>query len=236
MERIMDPQTKLILKLLSSNANPKNVEGMKRFGIVSKNVLGLTTPFIKSIAKRYKGEHELALDLWNSGIYEARILAAFIADPKQLNRSLMNRWAHDFDNWAVCDGVCMHCFRNSQYAHEMAVVWIKRKKEFVKRAGFTMMATLAVHDKTASDAVFIKYLAIIKRSSNDDRNGVKKAVNWALRQIGKRNIKLNAAAVKTANEIRKIDSPAARWIAADALRELNDSIVLNRLKRTKPHL
>jgi 3-methyladenine DNA glycosylase AlkD len=223
-------ETDTVLAELFAHANQKNVEGMARFGIVSKNVLGLTSPFLSSLAKIHKGNHPLALELWKSGVYEARILAAMIGDPKQITKQQINAWAREFDNWAICDSVCMHFFRKTPYAHQLVQPWSKRKEEFVKRAGFTMMATLAVHDKKANDRVFKKYLSIVKKSSKDGRNGVKKAVNWALRQIGKRNLVLNAAAIKTAEAIRRIDSLSARWIAADALRELHSDAVQRRLR------
>ncbi|HVN48094.1 MAG TPA: DNA alkylation repair protein [Bacteroidota bacterium] len=226
-------ETGAVLTQLFAHANPKNVEGMARFGIVSKNILGLTTPFLRSLAKIHNGNHPMAIELWNSGVYEARALAAMIGDPKQLTQMQMNAWVKEFDNWAICDGVCIHLFRKTPYAHKAAKQWCKRKEEFVRRAGFTMMATLAVHDKTASDHVFQQYLAIVKKYSTDERNGVKKAVNWALRQIGKRNLPLNAVAIATAEEIRRIDSPAARWIAADALRELRGDAVQKRLLHKK---
>jgi 3-methyladenine DNA glycosylase AlkD len=235
----MNSQTNLIITTLYSQANPKNVEGMARFGIKSTGkVLGISTPFLKSLKKNIGINHELALDLWQTDIFEARILAAFIADPKILKKSEVNRWVQVFDNWAICDGVCMHCFRNTPYAHELIMKWVKKKREFVRRAGFTMIATLCVHDKKSDDTVFLKYLRVVYMYATDERNYVKKAVNWALRQIGKRNIKLNAAAIKTAKEIQKLDSSAAKWIAADALRELRSTSVQKRLlvlsKRQKP--
>jgi 3-methyladenine DNA glycosylase AlkD len=219
--------------MLYSKANPKNVEGMARYGITTSkgNVLGISTPILTSLKKSIGTNQDLALELWQTGILEARILAAFIADPKQITKSLMNRWVHDFDNWAICDGVCMHCFRDTPYGHELALKWVKQKQEFIRRAGFTMMATLSVADKKSEDAVFLKYLPIIKEYSTDERNYVKKAVNWALRQIGKRNTKLNAAAIKMAKKIQKLDSSAAKWIAADALRELKSAAVMQRLKK-----
>ncbi len=229
----LSAETDAVLAELFAHANPKNVEGMARFGIVSKNVLGLTTPLLRSLAKIHKGNHALALALWRSGVFEARILAAMIGDPIQITLPQMNAWAKEFDNWAICDGVCIHFFRKTPYAHPLAKQWSNRKEEFVKRAGFTMMATLAVHDKTASDTIFKNYLSVVKKSSQDERNGVKKAVNWALRQIGKRNLALNAAAIKTAESIRTINSPAARWIAADALRELQSDTVQKRLQMHK---
>jgi 3-methyladenine DNA glycosylase AlkD len=230
----MNSQANAILTTLYSKANPKNVEGMARYGIKSpKNVLGVSSKFLFSLAKSIGTNHQLALNLWQSGVYEARILAAFIADPKQMSKAVMNRWVRDFDNWAICDGVCMHCFRDTPYAHELVMPWVKRKEEFVRRAGFTMMATLCVSDKKSGDALFLRYLKTVKKYATDERNYVKKAVNWALRQIGKRNLKLNAAAIKMAKEIRKLDSSAAKWIAADALRELQSPAVLKRLKSKK---
>jgi Predicted DNA alkylation repair enzyme len=228
----MNSQTNTILTALYSNANPKNVEGMARFGIKSTGkVLGISTPFLRSLKKSIGKNHDLALDLWQTDILEARILAAFIADPKLMKKTVINHWVRDFDNWAICDGVCLHCFRYTPFAHDLAIIWPKRKEEFIRRAGFTMMATLAVGDKKAKDRVFLRYLLLIKKYATDERNYVKKAVNWALRQIGKRNTKLNAAAIKMAKKIRKLDSPAAKWIAADALRELKSVSVQNRLKR-----
>ena len=227
----MNSQTNSILTILYSRANPKNVEGMARYGITStNNVLGVSAKPLFSLAKELGKNQALALELWQTGIYEARILAALIADPTQMKKNIMNAWVKDFDNWAICDGVCMHCFRDTPYGHEVAVKWIKQKPEFVRRAGFTMIATLAVHDKKSDDAVFLNYLLAVKKYSTDDRNYVKKAVNWALRQIGKRNIKLNAAALKAAKEIQKFNSSASRWIAADAIRELQNAKVQKRLK------
>ncbi len=228
----MNSQTNTILTALYSKANPKNVEGMARFGIKSTGkVLGISTPFLRLLKKNIGKNHDLALNLWQTEILEARILAAFIADPKLMKKTVINRWVRDFDNWAICDGVCLHCFRYTPFAHDLATIWPKRKEEFIRRAGFTMMATLAVGDKKAKDRVFLRYLSLIKKYSTDERNYVKKAVNWALRQIGKRNMKLNAAAIKMAKKIQKLDSSAAKWIAADALRELKSAAVQKRLKR-----
>jgi 3-methyladenine DNA glycosylase AlkD len=228
----MNSQTNTILTTLYSKANPKNVEGMARFGIKSTgNVLGISMPFLQSLKKNIGKNHKLALDLWQTDILEARLLAAFIADPKLITKSVMNQWVRDFDNWAICDGVCLHCFRYTPFAHNLATAWPKRKEEFIRRAGFTMMATLAVGDKKSEDRVFLRYLSLIKKYATDERNYVKKAVNWALRQIGKRNMKLNAAAIKMAKKIQKLDSSSAKWIAADALRELKSSAVQKRLKR-----
>lgn len=228
----MNSQTNAILTTLYSKANPKNVEGMARFGITSTNhVLGISSKFLFSLAKNLGTNHELALALWKTGVYEARVLAALIANPKQLNKRTINSWVNDFDNWAICDGVCLHCLRKTPNAHALALSWIKQKKEFVRRAGFTIIATLCVHDKKSKDSVFIKYLQLIKKYSSDERNFVKKAVNWALRQIGKRNLKLNSAAIRTAKKIHTIDSSSAKWIASDALRELKSEAVQRRLRK-----
>jgi 3-methyladenine DNA glycosylase AlkD len=228
----MNSQTNAILTSLYSKANPKNVEGMARYGIKStRNVLGVPSKYLFSIVKNIGTNHELALDLWPSGVYEARILAVLIADPKIIKISTMNSWVRDFDNWAVCDCACMHCFRDTPDPHKLIMPWVKRKEEFVRRAGFAMIATLTVSDKKSDDKVFLKYLPVIKNYATDERNYVKKAVNWALRQIGKRSLKLNAAAVKAAKEIHKLNSSSAKWIASDALRELKSAAVQTRLRK-----
>jgi 3-methyladenine DNA glycosylase AlkD len=226
-----------VLSILRARGNPRNVEGMARFGITSAKAFGVSAPFIRTLAKKIGGDHELALKLWATGILEARAIAALIGDPRRVTKSLMNSWVKDFDNWAVCDCACGILFDKTPFAFEMAIRWTKQKEEFVRRAGFVMMASLAVHDKQASDKQFLRFLPIIQRGSDDERNFVKKAVNWALRQIGKRNSKLNAAAIRAAKEIRKTESSASRWIAADALRELGSVAVQKRLlkkKRLKP--
>ncbi len=232
----MNSRTNAILTALYSHANPKNVEGMARYGISSpKNVLGVSSNYLFSLANNIGTNHALALELWQTGVYEARLIAALTADPGHLKKSTMNAWVKDFDNWAICDGVCMHCFRNTPFGHDLAKRWITRTPEFIRRAGFTMIATLAVHDKISGDSVFRSYLREVKKYSTDDRTYVKKAVNWALRQIGKRNLVLHAAALKTAQEIHTLNSSAARWIASDALRELKNAKVQARLHRKLKH-
>jgi 3-methyladenine DNA glycosylase AlkD len=228
---LLSSRANALLSGLFAHANPRNVAGMARYGIVSKQVLGIPMPYLRGLARDIKRDHELALELWSSGVYEARILAALIADPKRLTRKEMNAWTRAFDNWAVCDGVCIHLFRRSPFAHDRAVAWSSQKKEFVRRAGFVMMATLAVHDKKTPDEVFRNYLARIARTAGDDRNFVKKAVNWALRQIGKRNRVLLPEAIRTAESIASQPSSSAHWIAADALRELRLPALRRRLAR-----
>ena len=230
----MNVQTNSILTTLYSKANPNNVEGMARYGIKSTHrVLGLSSKFLFSLARNIGTDHALALELWNTQVYEARLLAALIADPVQVNKRTLNRWAKDFDNWAICDGVCMHFIRNTPFARELALAWVKQKREFVRRAGFTLIATLCVSDKKADDSEFVQYLPVIKKYAPDERPYVKKAVNWALRQIGKRSLDLNPLAIRTAVEISKMNSSSARWIASDALRELRSPAVQNRLKQWK---
>jgi len=222
----------IILKL-KSLANADNVAGMARFGINPENTLGIAIPVLRDIAKEIGRDHKLAQELWVSGIHEARILACFIDKPEEVTESQMGKWVKDFDSWDVCDLCCSDLFDRTKLAHQKAAEWSERKEEFIKRAGFTLMAALAVHDKKASDAEFTKFLPIIKREATDDRNFVRKAVNWALRNISKRNLNLNKMAIKTAQEIQKIDSKAARWIAADALRELSGEAVQKRLNKVK---
>jgi 3-methyladenine DNA glycosylase AlkD len=213
-------RAKTILKKLKSLSNPKNVEGMARFGINARNTLGVSIPVLRKIAKETGKDHAAAQILWSSGIHEARILAGMVDDPAIVTPKQMDFWAGGFDSWDVCDQVCSNLFSYTAAAHKKTFEWSRRKEEYVKRAGFALMACLAVHDKKSKNAIFIKYFPVIKRESTDGRNYVKKAVNWALRQIGKRNARLRKSALKVAKEIYNIDSKAARWIAADAIREL----------------
>ena len=228
-------KSKEILRQLASRPNPRAVEGMARFGIVAKKVYGgWSVPALRKLARAIGHDHELAQELWASEIFEARILAALIAEPAKATARQMNQWARDFDNWAVCDCACISLFRYTQFAQQKCVEWSTRREEFVKRAAFSLMAGLTVADKTASDQAFLRFLPLIKRAAMDERNMVKKGVNWALRQIGKRNARLNRAALKTAQEISRMDSRAARWIAADARRELESPAVQQRLKLRMP--
>lgn len=220
----------IVLRRLKALSNPKAVEGMARFGINPKNTLGVSIPHIRKIAKDVGRNHELARELWASGIHEARILAGMVDDPEQVTEHQMEEWVKDLDSWDVCDNVCGSLFDKTPLAYRKAVQWSRRKEEFVKRAGFVLMAYLAVHDKKAEDKMFAEFLPIIRSEFADDRNFVKKAVNWALRQIGKRNLNLNKMAVQTARQIQKMDSRAARWIASDALGELTDDKVLERMR------
>ena len=209
-----------ILAALRAQANPKNVAGMARYGISAEGTLGVPMPVIRHLAKQAGRSHELATELWASGIHEARILATLVEDPARVTRRQMNQWARDFDSWDVCDQTCQNLFRYTPLAWTMAVEWAGARREFVRRAAFALMAGLAVKAKQAADEDFEALLPLIAGAATDERNLVKKAVNWALRGIGKRNPHLRRAAIAAAEHIRAIDSPAARWIASNALREL----------------
>jgi len=213
-------QANEILTALRAHADPKNVAGMARYGINSTGTLGVPVPLIRALARQAGRNPSVADELWASSVHEARILATLLADPKQITRRQMTAWARDFDSWDVCDQACLNLFRYTPFAWEMAEKWAGASQEFVRRAAFATMAGLAVKDKRATDAQFEALLPLIREASTDERNMVKKAVNWALRSIGKRNEALRQAAMKEAERIHKIDSRAARWIASDALREL----------------
>ena len=223
-----------ILQLLASRPDPHAVEGMARYGIVAKKVYGgWSTPALKKLAHGIGRDHALAQELWTSEIFEARALATMIEDPGKVTRRQMDSWAKDFDSWAICDGACINVFRYVKFAHQKCGQWSSRREEFVKRAAFALMAGLTVADKGASDDAFLRFLPLIKRAALDERNIVKKGVNWALRQIGKRNARLNRAAITAAEEIHRLDARAARWIASDALRELRSPAVQRRLTVSK---
>jgi 3-methyladenine DNA glycosylase AlkD len=209
-----------MLAALRARADPKNVAGMARYGISSAGTLGVPMPVIRHLAKQAGRSHALAAELWASGIHEARILATLVEEPPRVTRRQMNRWARDFDSWDVCDQACQNLFRYTPFAWAMAAEWAGAEGEFPRRAAFALMAGLAVKAKQAPDADFEALLPLIAGAATDERNLVKKAVNWALRAIGKRNPHLRRAAIAAAENIRAIDSPAARWIASDALREL----------------
>lgn len=223
-----------VLVKLKEKSRPDQVEGMARFGMTDELRLGVRVPDMRKIAKEIGKDHDLALALWKTGVPEARITAALIGEPDQLTEKQMEDWVKDFNSWDVCDQVCMNLFDKTPLAWKKILDWSQREEEFVKRAAFALIACLAWHDKKAADERFINLFPVIKREAADERNFVKKAVNWALRHIGKRNINLNRAALETARETREIDSKAARWIASDAIRELESEAVQKRLEK-KPH-
>ena len=214
-----------VLEMLRSVSDPEAIQGMARFGITPEKTFGVSIPNLRKMAKDVGKDHDLAKELWETGFRETRILASLIDISSEVTEDQMWRWVNDFDCWDVCDQTCMNLFRYTRFAYQKAIEWSSKDEEFVKRAGFAMMATLVVSDKNAANQEFEMFFSIMKREATDGRNFVKKAINWALRQIGKRNIELNRKAIEVAKGIGKIDSKAARWIASDALRELTSEKV-----------
>ena len=217
------------LALLQAQARPGELAGMARYGIVGEGRLGLSMPAMRQIARTLGRDHDLALQLWGTGIPDARIVAGMVADPARLTSRQMDTWALGLASWDVCDQVCGSAFLASPLAWDKVTDWAGRPEAFVRRAAFALLATLAVHDKAAGNTAFVSALALIEADAADERNFVKKAVNWALRNIGKRNVVLNHAAIDAARRIQAQGSRAARWIAADALRELTGDAVRARL-------
>ena len=209
-----------ILEELKTLGDPTRVAGAERFGIRAENALGVPVPILRRIAKRLGRNQQLAEELWQTRIHDARILASMVADPQQISEATMERWVSEMRAWDVCDQCCGNTFDRTLGATERAQRWARREEEFVKRAGFATMAWMAVHVKHAPDSVFLDFLPFIEEASSDPRNYVKKAVNWALRQIGKRNALLWTASMQSAQRILQQGTPSARWIAQDAIREL----------------
>ncbi len=219
-----------MLTLLRAEAKSDKLDGMARFGIVTEKRLGVSVPVMRKIAKTIGRNHALALQLWETEILEARIVAGMIADPDALTEAQMETWVVGLNSWDVCDQLCMNLFEKSPLAQGKIFEWAGREEEFVKRAAFALIACLAWHDKAAGDEAFVQYFPLIRQEATDPRNFVKKAVNWALRNIGKRNLNLNQAALACAREIAAIDDKTARWIAADAIRELGSEKIQQRLQ------
>ena len=216
----MSTRSEQIIAELKLHANTQAVEGMARYGIRPAQALGVSIPPLRKMAKEIGRNHTLALSLWDSGIHEAKILASMIDESTLVSAQQMDDWVNAFDSWDVCDQVCGNLFDKTPYAYQKAVQWCQQEQEFVRRAGFVMMAELAVHDKPAPDEAFLQFFPLIKHYADDERNFVKKAVNWALRQIGKRNASLRTLALQCASDIHRMDSKTAKWVARDALKEL----------------
>jgi len=218
-----------VLETLNSLAKPENLEGMARFGIAGDKRLGISMPELRKLGRSIGKDHEMALRLWATGIQEAMILAALLDDPLKVTEEQADSWVTDIHSWDVCDQLCMNLFDRTGFADKKIWEWSERGEEFVRRAAFAMIACIAWHDKKAPDAEMIKYFPVIKRGASDDRNYVKKAVSWALRNIGKRNLNLNQESIRLARKIKEEDSKAARWIASDVIRELESEAVKKRL-------
>ncbi len=220
-----------VLAWLKSKGTRRNVEGMARYGIVAKHAFGVPMSTLGLLAKRLGKDHDLATALWESGWYEARLLAALVGDPQRVTRRQMNAWAAGFENWADCDTVCFKLWDRTPLAWEKARQWATSPRELVKRAAFVLMACLAGHDKTSPDKSFLPFLPMIEKGAHDERNFVKKGVSWALRSIGRRSLSLNAAALVVAKRMALSDEPPCRWVGKDALRELSSAKVLAQLTR-----
>jgi len=216
---------------LKSLAEPKNLEKMAKFGICTKRAIGVSMPNLRKVGKKIGKNHELAILLWDSKIHEAMTLASIIEDETKVTSAQMDSWIKEFNSWDLCDQVCLNLFYRVPIAYEKIKKWRSRKKEFEKRAAFALIAVLAVKDKKAKDKDFEELFSFIEQAATDERIYVKKAVNWALRQIGKRNLNLNKKAIAVAKKIKKIDSKCAKWIANDAIRELESEAVLRRLSK-----
>ncbi|MDA0229862.1 MAG: DNA alkylation repair protein [Proteobacteria bacterium] len=227
----MTRREKQILSRLKEIGRPDALLGMAHFGIDTENAFGVAVPELRRLAKETGQDHPLALSLWRSGVHEARLLASMIAVPVDTDRALTESWAADFRSWDLCDQCCLNLFRKTAFAHDLIGAWRHRDEEFVKRAAFAMIAVLAIHDKAADDELFTTWLPMIEEGASDPRNFVKKAVNWGLRQIGKRNLSLNRQAIECAHRIADGGSKPARWVATNALRELESAAVQARMNR-----
>ncbi len=218
-----------ILKNLKSKSRKDKLLDMARYGIKINNRLGVSIPDIRKIAKDFGKNHEIALELWKTGYADAKITAVLIDEPDKVSEDQMEKWVKDFDSWDVCDQVCMNLFDKTIYAWNKIIEWSNREEEYVKRAAFSLLACLAWHNKNALDNKFIEYLPLIKKNVKDDRNYVKKAISWSLRNIGKRNLNLHKTIINFANEIKKINNKNSKWIASDVIRDLNSVSTKKRL-------
>ena len=225
------PNVDSVVARLKRLGTKKHRDAMSRYAIPSDNAFGVSVGKIRDMGKQLGRNHDLAQALWDTGWYEARMLAAFVDDPAQVTPAQMDRWCRDFDSWAIVDTICFHLFDKTPYAFAKAKAWANRRNEFEKRAAFALLASLGVHDKTASDESFAKCLPLIERAATDERNFVKKGVSWALRVIGRRSNDLNRSAVALSKRLCASEEPAARWVGRDALKELTSPAVLRRLKK-----
>ncbi len=223
------PRVAETLRWLEHRGTRKNREGMARYGLPKERAFGVSIGDLQRRARTLGRDHDLAQALWDTGWYEARLLAAFIDQPERVTSAQMDRWARDFDNWGICDTVIMHLFDRTPHAWRKVPVWCARQGEFVRRAGFAMLASLALHDKTSGDTPFLNALKLIRKASTDERNFVKKGVNWALRSVGQRSAALHAAAISLAEELALEEAATPRWIGKDALRDLQRPLVQKRV-------
>ena len=225
------PSTNQVLDQLKARAKPDQLAGMARFGLTGEKRLGVAVPDMRKIAKEIGQDQSLSLALWRTGITDAMIVASMVSVPAEVTEAQMEAWVLDFDAWDLCDQVCMNLFEKTPFAWKKIVDWSTREEEFVKRAAFALAACLAWHDKQAPDQSFIELLPLIKAAATDGRNLVKKAVSWSLRNIGKRNPRLNEVALEAADTLREMDSKTARWIASDAIRDLTSETTARRFAK-----
>jgi len=216
---------------LKRRGTKRNRDAMVRYGIIAPKAFGVSVSDLQHLAKQLGSNHTLALALWETEWYEARMLTAFVDEPARVTAAQMSRWARDFDNWAICDHLCFHLFDRTPHAWRMIEQWSGRRDEFVKRAAFALLASVALHDKQCADEPFAESLALIERAATDERNFVKKGVSWALRSVGRRNQALNVAAVETARRLSESTETAARWVGRGALKELTGPVVRRQLAR-----
>jgi 3-methyladenine DNA glycosylase AlkD len=222
------------LGYLKRSGRKRNVEGMARYGIRAPKVFGVPMAAMKNLARRFGRSHELAAELWATGWHEARILAAFVEEPERVTSAQMDRWCRDFDNWAICDTVCFHLFDRTPHAFRKVAQWSRRREEFVKRAAFALLASVALHDKHSGDGPFARCLPLVERAAGDERNFVKKGVSWGLRGVGRRSLELHAGVVALARRLSASPEPAARWVGKDALKDLTRPMVIRRLEAKRP--
>ncbi len=227
----VEPHLSEVLERLRAAADPTRLEGMARYGIRTDDALGVTVTELRQLARPYRRDHGLAESLWVTGIHEARILASIVEDPEQVTEAQMEAWVADFDSWDLCDQVCANLFDRTPSAFDKAIEWSARSEPFVRRAGLALMACLAVHAKNEPDERFERLLPSIAAAATDERNPVRKATSWALRQIGKRGPHLHQRAIATAEQIGAVEDRSARWVARDVLRELRSQRVVERLSR-----
>lgn len=218
------------LELLQSHSDPENVEGMARFGIAVENVLGVSMPDIRKIARTIGKNHDLAISLWDTGIHDARILSSCVDEPDKVTGAQCEKMVRDFKSWDLCDQTCKNLFNDLSFAEEKIYKWRSSREEFIKRAAFALICEFAVHRKKMENEKFEAFLELVIEASSDERNFVKKAVNWALRQIGKRNKYLHAKAIETAEKIKNLPYKSAKWIASGAIRELHEPKIIARIK------
>jgi len=228
-QRPLRGEVQAALSWLKKKGTPRDRGNLARFGITASKAFGVSMANIQVLAKRLGRSHELAAALWDTGWYEARMLSSLVEDPARVTPAQMDRWCRDFDNWGICDTVCFHLFDRTPHAWAKVAKWSDKRDEFVKRAAFALLASLALHDKSAADEPFAGSLPFIERAATDERNFVKKGVSWALRAVGRRNAALHAAAVAVAGRLADQPQAAARWVGKDALRELTSPAVIRRL-------